>query len=130
MSDKPRRPWFQIHLSTTVIMMLTAGVLLGLNLSDHTPHVTQSPSQLPEEIYFLGGRGWPFSVQQGAFSNTSVWTKNLPPETVLADSDSRWRYYGTDKVLLAINIGICLIIVLFAGSLLEWRIRRREPRAP
>ena len=30
MSDKPRRAWFQIHLSTAVVMMLLAGFLTGV----------------------------------------------------------------------------------------------------
>ena len=33
MSEKPRR-WFQIHLSTAVVLMVVAGALLGLNISN------------------------------------------------------------------------------------------------
>ncbi len=30
MTDKPRRPWFQLHLSTAIVIFLVAGLLLGV----------------------------------------------------------------------------------------------------
>jgi hypothetical protein len=31
MTDKPHRPWFQIHLTTAIVLMLVAGVFIGVN---------------------------------------------------------------------------------------------------
>jgi Ni,Fe-hydrogenase I cytochrome b subunit len=36
MSEKPRR-WFQIHLSTAIVLMLVASILLGLNFHSTIP---------------------------------------------------------------------------------------------
>ena len=32
MTDKPRRPWFQIHLSTAIVLMFVAGGLVWANI--------------------------------------------------------------------------------------------------
>ncbi len=60
MSDPPSRRWFQIHLSTALILTITAGALMGGNM------VLRRQPEI--ELYPLGGRqnafvyscGWPW----------------------------------------------------------------------
>jgi hypothetical protein len=70
-----KRPWFQFHLITAVLVMLGAGVLLGLNLvprscaiwvqilpNSHGPVLAVSPSPPGHQMAYTL-RGWPLSYE-------------------------------------------------------------------
>ena len=100
MSDKRR--WFQIHLSTAVVLMFVAGGLMWANVAEHhynPPLITPNGAAV-----FSGPRGWPI-----------VWDWN-----VISDMPRfNWGH-------LALNIVACLAILAAFACACEWRIRRRE----
>src|SRR4051794_22733661 len=57
MSDKPRR-WFQIHLSTAIVLMFVASGLLWLNLKDFYNSQLDYSAFSPEVRHV----GWPVRV--------------------------------------------------------------------
>jgi len=83
MSDKPRRFW-QIHLSTAVMMNVLVGLLIFINITPRTsiPAVmTNTDSDLdllihlanePSIVGFTHERGWPTACYRNViFANTS-----------------------------------------------------------
>ena len=82
MSDKPRRAWFQIHLSTAIVLMFMAGGMMLANFrGEHLRvsseidkyisappvivNVTKEGDYLDENGYLTNGThdynyGWPF----------------------------------------------------------------------
>ena len=125
MSDKPRRPWFQIHLSTAIVLMFVAGGLLWANLNAH-PKSYVSGYEISEDSYDpvitkIWIRGWPFPC----FTfKTSISTGN----TIVLEIPTPQGHYIPWKVAA----DICIAFALLAASafVCEWRIRRREARAP
>ena len=107
MSDAPKkRPWFQYHLSTAVVVMFVASGLLWANLSE-APGGNLSDWGVTVHVY-----GWPAKVYWVTADNTGAgffWKE---------------RGYGG----LAIDAGIALAILLTVAVLCEWAVRRRERR--
>lgn len=72
MNDKARRPWFQIHLSTTIVLMFVAGGLLWVNIAPHeqtyvaglVPDEGNEWSSRHEEFGTVTERGWPLRILQ------------------------------------------------------------------
>src|SRR5947209_5319786 len=95
--SKPRR-WFQIHLSTAIVLMLVAGLLLHLNF---TPRHSTSPGydafdNLPGLIVVM--RGWP------------------------AARPSKFIYTGSDPNVKLGDEGHDLTITLPPNGFKGWRI--------
>ena len=123
MSDKPRRAWFQIHLSTAIVMMFVAGGLMWANF--------RMRSLRDDSIYLLGGdesdhsryyvRGWPV-----VFLHTKVPTRSEgmfigAPKTY----DGEWIVDG-----LIFDPLFAVFVTISVGLVSEFFIRRREARAP
>lgn len=110
---KPR-PWFQLHLSTCVVLMVVAGVLAMLNF--RSPHM---PIWWDQDIT-RRSFGWPLEVVH-----------------TLSDGDAnrfepyRWGDSGSfeinyDAVLkICLNALLNLMIMIGAARLSEYLIRRR-----
>jgi len=52
--EKPKRRWFQFHLSTTIVLVVVAAMLIGVNLTDgddHTPRYCARSLGNPIELY-------------------------------------------------------------------------------
>lgn len=98
---KQRRAWFQLHLSTCVVLMLAAGGLLGLNL------------QRQRASY-----GWPLPI-------IVMWhADHVSPS-------GSWSYkvhYDPYPPGIAINPIIWLSLLASCGAVCEWLIRRRKRR--
>src|SRR6266404_1141238 len=62
MTDKPRRPWFQIHLSTAIVLMFVAGGILWLNVTPDWAHMSS--------VY-----GWPKGFYEERFGNPIAGTR-------------------------------------------------------
>lgn len=62
MTKKKKRPWFQLHLSTCIVLMVVAGVLLWLNL--RPPRIIRIILSNDKEIAIkyiaFEYSGWPF----------------------------------------------------------------------
>ena len=112
MSDAPKkRPWFQFHLSTAVIMMFVASGLLWANLRESVEFVSWARRD------FL--HGWPFIAHYTRMTLDSE-------EAVLmynAGDICGWRWPG-----VVLNIACALGLVVVVAVVCEWPIRRKERR--
>ena len=118
MDAKPKkRPWFQFHLSTAVVLMFVASGLLWSNLRFTEFEVESGfPGSDSYGTNTYGGYGWPmpFYVRHECFTNEA---KNY------ADFVSP---YVVSVGAAGLSGGIVLAILFTAGFLLEWRIRRQS----
>ena len=107
MSEKKRR-WFQIHLSTAIVMMFVAGTMMWINFRLAGSYVRTE-----------GNINW--------LESTSGW-----PVAIVRRSDDwhHWRIPVTLENIWAISINAlaAALICLAADRICEWRIRRREAR--
>lgn len=122
-ANMTKRRWFQIHLSTAVLLVLTAGVLLGLNLeSRNGSMVTLGMSDPPFNEHPQPG----MLLHYGTSSYRAGWPKPCY-EFYIVDEKSYgwWNYSG-----LAINAATASSIMAAAGLLSEYIIRRRAAQKP
>jgi hypothetical protein len=102
MSEKPKRPWFRFHLSTAVVVMIVAALVIRANCN---------PFLFKEQVndLILGTNhqfGWPLpAIETNSFLD-------------------RTRFYPLG---LTVNVVVGTCIVL-ASSLSEYLVRRREAR--
>ena len=69
MAENVKRPWFQYHLSTAILVMLAVGAIEGANMCKHIEHV------FSQESYAYGWPG-PFYVQADLVRNPRAWVLN------------------------------------------------------
>jgi hypothetical protein len=110
---QPRR-WFQIHLSTAVVMMLLASVFLFLNVRNRPPEMSPEEGEtvrdFPGFIYVPDWgpdeqRGWPL---------------------VFLKQDGKWFLRPYWKIgALSLNVGFGVVVLTFVSSVIEFLIRRR-----
>src|SRR5260221_14429612 len=63
MIDKPKRKWFQFHLSTAIAMMLLVGMIFLLNFQTRWLSDNERPlSEANREFHIR--RGWPLTVDR------------------------------------------------------------------
>src|SRR6185295_13756445 len=109
----PRR--FHIHLSIAVIMMFTAGGILGANLAHREPDANN--------LDYPAKYGWPFSgilahhieLRSAGGYVSKVKIVYLPSRHV-------------EYAVLFINVAVALLILATVWFLSEWLIRRLAPR--
>jgi hypothetical protein len=115
---QPRR-WFQLHLSTVVVLTLVAGGLVGLNVTPRESkiYVRQSVLQIEEwqstnpNPLIVSSYGWPTDHRDRALNFYRVSERD------------KIRY---DR--LCANVAVCLAIMSAVGVTLEYLIRRRKPQ--
>ena len=114
MSDARRR-WFQIHLSTAIVLMFAAGGLLGLNILPFERGLTDWDLDkypldkiLPKESWLFVAQGWPIPFWTAFEGNKQIRVA------------SKWRYQ-----CLSADVAIVLVILGAIAMCCEWRIRRR-----
>lgn len=107
------RRWYQFRLSTALLLMFAASLLLWLN-------VRQTEDRTTKNNLLLNARGWPYA-----------WHVHIPQQevhfkqavgTVRESSTIQWTH-------LALNTAIALGILGATAFLTEWTIRRREKSA-
>jgi hypothetical protein len=136
MSDKPRRPWFQIHLSTAIVLMFVAG---GLMFANFGARITKPTSNFKMEF------GWPcivwtrfeirdllsFEHREDEYRiRVEGGDEIVVPQEDMEHFDSRGISSGPRIKSLAINLATALAILASIAFGCEWHIRRRESRAP
>ena len=137
-----RRPRFQFHLSTAIVLMFVAGGILWANMRDSRYTVSVDSGEifmtLPLQTQGVAYTfGWPSVLHEGArplrlrvrnVENSDQWWVYTDAEADLRERssfDGSWRMAG-----IALNLLTALAILLALAVLLEWRIRRkRAPRA-
>ncbi|MCK6474026.1 MAG: hypothetical protein L6R28_20070 [Planctomycetes bacterium] len=149
MAEPPkRRAWFQLHLSTCVVLMVVAGALGCVNF---IPFSRGAP-----EITHYCAYGWPllwafeYRIGTGDFGVMKTFNHQSNSAVIrfsinLGDVELSWgvrdlgindysveKGHGTFKsdhrLWMVADIVISLAIVALIGTLLEWRIRRRLRR--
>lgn len=111
---RPERRFFQLHLSTVLVLMLLSAGLLGANL-------------LPQ-VYQLGNlnweyQGWPWALKVDLdYDNPGFFDVFTLRRGWIAERSVEDYWY----VRLGGNIAVALGILTLAGVLLEWRLRRRD----
>jgi len=99
MSDKPKRRFWRIHLSTAIVQMFVAAGLLFANM---TPRVEQRPhflSLFEEQIPYLRGYGWPWVF----FEHVALEGR----ECGTVDTDTALRTFAVNALI------ICATAILF-----------------
>ena len=122
MTDKPRRAWFQLHLSTAIVMMFVAGGLLWANLivtRIEEPGKKDWYRNGPPKYGWLEYYGWP----KPAFTRFPIWVGSAVWRESGVNETFVWQYAAIDVATAA----AVLFATLFAC---EWLVRRREARAP
>lgn len=99
MSEKKRR-WFQIHLSTAVVLMFVAGAILWANVASHEFVYLNNKSKAWEAIAV---HGWP----------------------IYADRPAEHPVYS---ILWAANVIVGFFVLTMTWVFCESLIRRREAR--
>jgi hypothetical protein len=114
-----RRRWFQLHLSTCVVLMFVAGSLVWANVRTY---------DAPGTAALTYARGWPCIVQywiiarQGDDDLTSLYDTARGRHCIVVPS--RFDSWGG-----AANAAVALAILITVAFVLEFLIRLRRPPA-
>ncbi len=119
MSERLKRPWFQIHLSTVVVMTVVAGILIWANMRHWADrNYMHAMMGIPAKAF-----GWPveaawFKSLKGDGTN---WIILFPSGTRIfpMSSEAWWKVYFP-------NMATAGVILVCAGLCCEYLIRRRE----
>jgi hypothetical protein len=106
-TQAPKRRFWQIHLSTAVVMMVVASVCLFVNLqwrfSESSTY--SSADDVPGEIQI---QGWPFAAQKRFWGYGREWYRQIEGYGLVADA-------------------VCMFVVVAGvATLSEYLIRRRS----
>jgi hypothetical protein len=117
-----RRPpgFLRVHLSTFIIVMFTAAVLVGLNV---VPRVVMTET-LDSRLIALA------SAETGSRLYPYEWHQCGWPVACYFSYPEGWSWSHTRWEMLALNITVALALLAAAAVACEWRIRRRRPASP
>ncbi|MCY3021628.1 MAG: hypothetical protein NTW87_21655 [Planctomycetota bacterium] len=105
MTDAPRkRPWFQFHLSTAIVMMFVAGGLLGASILISRIESTSHFHGITMTARFYG---FPLPLYKFGVAYDEPYGFVIWP-------------------LLCVDVCVWLTVLLVTGFLCEWLIRRQE----
>lgn len=131
MTDSPprKRAWFQLHLSTCIVLMLAAGALVWANIT----HVSYEYDGL-SKTHGMRLKGWPLGMlvdQEVRFTsndgNRPIDNRVMKP---LGPPEAGSLPDGSFLVRPALlNLFVAIALLLCAAFACEWLIRRRG-RAP
>ncbi len=102
-----KRRWFQLHLSTCMVLMIQAGILLLLNL---TPHYPNSYSHF---------YGWPSGVYG---TDESAWYDSKVQRVV------KHEYFVWSGIVYDLSVFIGILVL--SGYVCEYAARLGEARKP
>jgi hypothetical protein len=144
MSDKPRRPWFQIHLSTAIVLMLVTAVFLGANLRAEKWFGAESNLGI-NNVVISSVYGWPYGVvcnskalESGVSDDelNSIGKRLLGNRRnidVIRESEAKWPVYrswqGCDWWNAIFNIAIYFVVLASIAFGLEHAVTRISTKA-
>lgn len=116
-----KRPWFwfQVHLSTLIVLHFVAAGFLWLNL---TPHLSgkdweENPNKSEGLTY-----GFPLNCfNTGAFEGNKL-LASTGNQALIASSE--WKPWN-----VFLDTGFAVTVLLVTGLVCEWRIRRAQAKA-
>jgi len=111
MPEPPRRGRFQVHLSTAVVMMFVAGVLVWINTMERTHDFGEFPWN-----WHVSDYGWPAPALHSKHLIREGTSKLISPKYEVI--------YG----LAAVDVFLAAFILFAVWFLCEWLIRRRAAR--
>jgi hypothetical protein len=133
---KPKRRFWQIHLSTAVVLLLVAGALVGLNLrkqkliynfiisNDRSSVREPTAEQLIHPDFTFIERGWPYQfLNERSEQNQLFGSENDAEKFFLG-----LRAESGAERLRNLDIAIACAILLAVCFIAEWFLRRREGR--
>jgi len=127
-SDFMKRPWFRIHLSTAIALMLAGSLLIWVNTrtTSHTVvvEVGKSGAQTFSDQLTTSEYGWPFQATEHRKVSEYISDSSMRFGDLSCGSYTRMEW---KPVNLAVNIAIALLILVSLATLCEWRIRRNPP---
>ena len=114
MTDKPRRFWFQLHLSTAIVLMFVAGGFLWANVREYqlTEEITLGFRESKNVLYW-STRGWPFP-----------YSRTMPDWDITVER----RIVSWNNAMMNLLMARASVVVCVYAC--EFFIRRREARAP
>jgi len=100
------RKWFQIHLSTAIVLMFVAGGLIKMNIGEREVNLTNGVFFFYDRIFGdFTGTGWPFVfVCEGPLSS----------------------WFSIQALL--IDLFVAVLIMVTCTLLIEQQIRREAPK--
>jgi hypothetical protein len=115
MSEKPKRKFWQFHLSTALILTIAASIILLLNirLRDTEELIDHGGGQSSIEQHY----GWPCTVYR------SLPNYVLARSDVFDDLKSKWSFTGL-LINATLSTSVLAIVILVSESI----IRHRETR--
>ena len=117
----------RLHLSSLVIVVVLASVLLGFNLVQHSDvqHiVNRYPGRKYRDLSIpIKAYGWPYAVHKEPDSSDNEEMKIALREELTVN-----RLPFFDFILLIWDILLALSVVAAVALFCEWRIRKREAR--
>lgn len=116
-----RRPWFQIHLSTAIVLMMLTGAIVGANTSARCVLYSTGGSEgnggCTTNSYFRG-RGWPLVC----------FLESVEPTIHEFEYCELLRRPEHPTYDFAVNALLSLTILVATACVCEWRIRRHARR--
>jgi len=127
MNDNNPKRWFQLSLTTCIVLMVVAGVLVGLNFAFTNAVFEKGFRQKnkPErKLLRFRAYGWPFALHGNTLYDGSGPPKEALTNYLLKKEWARDSLYET----LFSNFLVALTILALTAFLSEWLIRRRGRR--
>jgi hypothetical protein len=134
-----KRPWFQFHLSTAIVLMFVAGGLIWANVTEQcvgTEGLTWEKQVRRLEEHLLYGVGWPWTFL--GFTRKRVVPPEEPQGVCRLPSEQAWldeaKAWGNGDYrdgwlrwdALALDFAVTVMILATVACVCEWLIRRRE----
>lgn len=114
MTEPPkRRPWFQLHLSTCMVLMVESAALTGLNVVE---------TKLPNE-WSGGTYGWPSVAYSRIATENFLGFGEILGEPSFEEMMYAKQWIGSG---VALNLAVALLILAASAQVSESFIRRRE----
>ena len=119
MTATVKRSFWQIHLTTVVVLMFVSGMILWVNLTARRPDIIPQfvGTGLEHEVDGISVFGWPFEFA------VDMYRGNLPPPNVLSPTHATFDFRGLFGDLI-----IGLFLVSFAVFACEFAGRRANKK--
>ena len=128
-TEKPKRKFWQLHLSTAIIAMLVFSAFSCLNFIPLNVYKYNLGQRVDNYVY-----GWPVEIVIRQYSNAVGDFFFFRVNFNYQRTGIYWLPYPASfpKALVFIGLNICVALfsTLTAVFICEWLIRRREGRKP